>query len=132
MTIHSDIALPQVKVLNSTMAYREAGDSEAQLPFTHRQIGSGLLGTQEPSGHHGNNGHSGVLSHAGSSAPTCQPRPTSQSSGDHGAVSDLGQISGVGPLPSGGGSVKAHSARVGGRPRSADILTVVEAPTQES
>ena len=31
MTIHADIALPQVKVLNSTMAYREAGDSEAPV-----------------------------------------------------------------------------------------------------
>jgi haloalkane dehalogenase len=31
MTIHSDIALRQVKVLNSTMAYREAGDSEAPV-----------------------------------------------------------------------------------------------------
>jgi haloalkane dehalogenase len=31
MTIHSDISLPQVKVLNSTMAYREAGDSEAPV-----------------------------------------------------------------------------------------------------
>jgi haloalkane dehalogenase len=31
MTIHSDIALRQINVLNSTMAYREAGDSEAPV-----------------------------------------------------------------------------------------------------
>jgi haloalkane dehalogenase len=36
MTIHSDIALPQINVLNSTMAYREAGDSEAPVAlFLH-------------------------------------------------------------------------------------------------
>jgi haloalkane dehalogenase len=31
MTIHSDIVLPQINVLYSTMAYREAGDSEAPV-----------------------------------------------------------------------------------------------------
>jgi haloalkane dehalogenase len=42
MTIHSDIALPQVKALNSTMAYREAGDSEAPVVlFLHGNPTSG-------------------------------------------------------------------------------------------
>jgi haloalkane dehalogenase len=36
MTIPSDIALPHINVLNSTMAYREAGDSEAPVAiFLH-------------------------------------------------------------------------------------------------
>jgi haloalkane dehalogenase len=36
MMIHSDIVLPKINVLNSTMAYREAGDSEAPVAlFLH-------------------------------------------------------------------------------------------------
>jgi hypothetical protein len=101
-------------------------DEASQLPFTHRQIGGGLLGAQEPSGHHGNNSHSGVPSHAGSSAPTCQPRPTSRASGDHGAIPDFGQISGVGPLPSGQGSTQAYSARAGGGRHFTCIWAVFE------
>lgn len=36
MTVHSDVVLPQVTVLDSTMAYREAGDPEAPVAlFLH-------------------------------------------------------------------------------------------------
>jgi haloalkane dehalogenase len=36
MTVHSDVVLPQVNVLGSTMAYREAGNSEAPVAlFLH-------------------------------------------------------------------------------------------------
>jgi hypothetical protein len=44
MTLRTDVALPTVKVLGSTMAHREAGDREAPVALFLLSITDGCFG----------------------------------------------------------------------------------------